>query len=350
MNQENLSPNTQAVLLLTAPLTSAGGAGSIQPLTPTEYKAVGKALVAVGKQPRDLIESPNAELLDACRRIVGGDKLTALLGRGLALAKAVERWKSLSIWVVCRSDEGYPKRLKARLRSDAPPLLYGRGNVRLLDEGGLAVVGSRHVDDELIAYTEDVGSKVTGAGKAIISGGARGIDQAAMRGALMVGGRVVGVLADSLERAVLNRDYQRFMEDQQLVLVSPYDPAAGFNVGNAMRRNKYIYALSDAALVVCSDLEKGGTWAGAVEQLQTLHFVPVFVKAEGSSSPGLDALRRKGARDWPVGMSIDDLAGFLEEIVRAEAVVTSEREETGLLVREDEGEEPQQTSFLGGTV
>jgi DNA processing protein len=84
-----------------------------------------------------------------------------------------------------------------------------------------------------------------------------------------------------------------------LVLMSPYDPNAGFNVGHAMQRNKLIYALADAALVVSSDLGKGGTWAGAVEQLDKLRFVPVFVPSTGESSPGITALRQKGALLWP---------------------------------------------------
>jgi len=48
------------------------------------------------------------------------------------------------------ADASYPKRLKTRLKEDAPPVLYGCGDVALLENGGLAVVGSRHVDDELI--------------------------------------------------------------------------------------------------------------------------------------------------------------------------------------------------------
>jgi DNA processing protein len=66
-----------------------------------------------------------------------------------------------------------------------------------------------------------------------------------------------------------------------------------------MRRNKLIYALADAALVVNSDFEKGGTWAGATEQLDRLRMVPVYVRSTGANSPGIDALRRKGASDWP---------------------------------------------------
>ena len=83
------------------------------------------------------------------------------------------------------------------------------------------------------------------------------------------------------------------------MLISPYDPSAGFNVGNAMQRNKLIYALADASLVVSSDLNKGGTWAGASEQLDKLKLVPVYVRSTGELSSGLDALRKKGAIPWP---------------------------------------------------
>ena len=46
------------------------------------------------------------------------------------------------------------------------------------------------------------------------------------------------------------------LQEERLVLISACDPKSGFNVGNAMQRNKYIYALSDAALVVNSDFKK----------------------------------------------------------------------------------------------
>ena len=152
--------------------------------------------------------------------------------------------------------------------------------------GGLAVVGSRQVDDALVEYTEGIGRLVAKARRTLVSGGARGIDQAAMRGALEAGGKVAGVLADSLERTAMNREHRNLLMDGQLVLISPYDPSAGFNVGNAMQRNKLIYALADAALVVSSDYEKGGTWAGAVEQLEKLQLVPVYVRLERGNREG----------------------------------------------------------------
>jgi predicted Rossmann fold nucleotide-binding protein DprA/Smf involved in DNA uptake len=120
-----------------------------------------------------------------------------------------------------------------------------------------------------------------------------------MHGALAGRGRSVGVLADSLERAVVSRDHRGHLLDGRLTLISAYDPAAGFNVGHAMQRNKAIYALADAALVVNADLGNGGTWAGAVEQLQRLHFVRLYVRSAGELGEGLEGLIRLGARRWP---------------------------------------------------
>ena len=78
-----------------------------------------------------------------------------------------------------------------------------------------------------------------------------------------------------------------------------------------MQRNKLIYALADAALVVNADYEKGGTWTGAVEQLDRLHFVPVFVRSNGITGKALDALQRKGALPWPNPATPDEFAEAL---------------------------------------
>lgn len=294
-----LSPNTQAILLLTAPLIAGRGASTPDLLTPGEYKRLARHLREIQRQPADLVSQDAGEVLRTCQPVIDESRLQRLLGRGFLLSQVVERWQARAIWVVSRADADYPRRLKARLREDAPAVLYGCGDVSLLETGGLAVVGSRHVDDALIDYTMAVGQLAARAGKTLVSGGAKGIDQAAMRGALEVGGRVCGVLADSLEKTTMNREHRNLLLEGQLTLISPYDPSAGFNVGNAMQRNKLIYALADASLVVSSDVGKGGTWAGAIEQLDKLKFVPVYVRSTGESSAGLDALRKKGALAWP---------------------------------------------------
>jgi DNA processing protein len=303
-----LSPNTQAILLLTAPLIAGRGTASSDLLSPGEYKRLARHLREIQRQPADLVSPDAAEMLRACQPVIDENRLQKLLGRGFLLSQVIERWQARAIWVVSRADADYPRRLKVRLREDAPAVIYGCGDISLLDSGGLAVVGSRHVDDSLIDYTMAVGRLAARAGRTLVSGGAKGIDQAAMRGALEAGGKACGVLADSLEKTTMNREHRNLLLDGQLVLISPYDPSAGFNVGNAMQRNKLIYAFADTSLVVSSDLNKGGTWAGAVEQLDKLKFVPVFVRSTGESSAGLDALRKKGALPWPNPQDVDSFA------------------------------------------
>src|ERR1039458_3546598 len=110
-----------------------------------------------------------------------------------------QRTREEAAWILSRADPEYPKKMKDRLKEDAPAVLYGCGQPTLLESGGLAVVGSRHVDEALIEYSEAVGRHCALAKKNVISGAAPGIDRAAMRGALQAGGRATGVLADSLE-------------------------------------------------------------------------------------------------------------------------------------------------------
>jgi DNA processing protein len=300
-----LSPNTQAILLLTAPLIAGRGTASSDLLSPGEYKRLARHLREIQRQPADLLSPDAAEILRACQPVIDESRLQKLMGRGFLLSQVIERWQARAIWVVSRADAEYPRCLKAHLREDAPAVLYGCGDIALLETGGLAVVGSRYVDDTLIDYTMAIGRLAARADRTLVSGGAKGIDQAAMHGALEGGGKVCGVLADSLEKTTMNREYRNLLLDGQLVLISPYDPSAGFNVGNAMQRNKLIYALADASLVVSSDLNKGGTWAGAVEQLDKLKFIPVFIRSTGESSAGLDGLRKKGALPWPNPQDVD---------------------------------------------
>jgi predicted Rossmann fold nucleotide-binding protein DprA/Smf involved in DNA uptake len=115
-----------------------------------------------------------------------------------------------------------------------------------------------------------------------------------MNAALEEGGVAVGVLADSLVRAVRDGDVRRAIADERLCFITPYKPTAGFSVASAMGRNKLIYALSQATLVVAADVETGGTWEGAVESLRK-EYAPVLVWTGAGAGPGNEALVRRGA-------------------------------------------------------
>jgi predicted Rossmann fold nucleotide-binding protein DprA/Smf involved in DNA uptake len=307
----SILPNTQAILLLTAPLLAGRGEPSPDLLLPSEYNRLERLLIEKQQQPADLLTPDSQELLKECQHLIDSNRLKRLLDRGFLLSQVIEHWQTRAIWVMSRTDAEYPRQLKTRLKDDAPPILYGCGEATILETGGLAVVGSRYVDDTLVEYTEGIGQLVAKARRTLISGGARGIDKAAMRGALEGAGKVVGILADSLEQAALNRENRDLLMDGQLVLISPYDPIAGFNVGHAMQRNKLIYALADAALVVSAEYKQGGTWAGAIEQLQKRRLVPVYVRSNGKVGRGLEALQSMGALPWPNPDTPEALAELL---------------------------------------
>lgn len=301
----SVSSNTQAILLLTAPLLVGRGGYSSELLSLGEFNRLAQALHDNQREPADLLGPEANEIVAQIRGLIDSKRIMRLLGRGFLLSQAIERWQSPSIWVISRVDNSYPDRIKVRLKDAAPAIFYGCGDATILESGGLAIVGSRHIDKALVEYTESIGKLAAKAAKTVVSGGARGVDQAAMRGALQSGGRVVGALADSLERLVLARDNREFFINEQLVLISAYDPTAGFDVGHAMQRNKIIYALADAALIVSSDYESGGTWAGAIEQLEKLRLVPIYVRSNEDMGKGLKALIRKGALQWPNPTSSD---------------------------------------------
>ena len=320
-----VSDNTKAILLLTAPLIVGKGGDSVKPLTLAEYNKLARGLSEAGRQPADLLETEPSEALPGGHPGLDPRRIRQLIERGFLLSQALERWQARAIWVVSRADAGYPQRLKSRLGAKAPAVLYGCGREELLEQGGLAVVGSRHTSQELLEYAEGLGRLAAAADCAIISGGAKGVDAAAMRGALQEPGGVVGVLTGELESGALNPEYREPLGNGQLALISPYDPKTRFNVGNAMQRNKLIYALADAGLVVDSDDGKGGTWNGAVEQLDKLRLAPIYARAEGPLGAGLKGLLRKGALPWPNPANVDDFRAARSAWQLPDATAASEQ-------------------------
>lgn len=174
-------------------------------------------------------------------------------------------------------------------------MLYVAGPAGLLERRGVAVVGSRNVADEGAAVAQAAARAVAARGDTLVSGGAKGVDQLAMGAAIQAGAHAVGVLADALARRLRDPGVRRAISGEQLCLVTPSQPTAGFSVASAMGRNKVIYALADVTLVVAADAGRGGAWEGAVESLRR-GFGPVAVWSGQGGGAGNDLLIGRGAR------------------------------------------------------
>ena len=339
-----LSDNTQAVLLLTSPLlaTGAGPTTKAKVLTAGEYSHLAQKLVQAGHKPADLLGGSRDAVLGSASTDLDPARLNLLLSRGFQLGQALEYWANRSITVIGRADDVYPRLYKQRLRHQAPPLLYACGNLELFHCPALAVVGSRNTPESLLQETAQSGALSAAAEVVIASGAAKGVDEAAMLGALQAGGSAIGVVADSLEKMAAKPIWRQASIDRRLLLLSAEAPSARFQVWRAMARNKLIYALADAALVMSSAKGSGGTWEGAKEQLTKLRYCPIHVVEDPRGGEGLPALRKMGAMLWPYPNTPTQLkttlkgeqAGILAkdhlDLVRTEAKDAAEEQESFL--------------------
>ncbi len=287
------SPDSLTLLLLCSQLGLDDD--SVKPLTLREWNPLVRKMQAASLRPSDLMkfsaEDIQARLdLDTQYAI----RITELLSRNIQ--SNLSRLASLGIFPLTRADSDYPEKYRSRLKDSAPAVLFYAGEKALLGQPGIAVVGSRHLDEAGQECARFVGNACGLSGQVLYSGGARGVDTLSMESALEARGTAVSVLADSLEKQV--KVQKEALSRGDLCLVTPYSPSAGFSVGAAMGRNRLIYCLADYAIVVASDAETGGTWAGATETLKN-KWVPVFVLEHAHMPEGNKLLLQKGALPFP---------------------------------------------------
>jgi len=291
----SISADTKSILLLCGVL---GKSARARILTQSEYTVLVRHLIKTGLRPGDLLEASDLTQIALGARI-DPDRFSNLLSRGVQLGFALEEWERNGIWVVSRGEQEYPERMKKHLGEKAPPLLFCIGNPDLLAGGGVAVVGSRNVDEKGKLFARRVAKQCALENLPVVSGGARGVDQTAMLACIESGGDCIGIVSDSLLRHSLEHNARKAISDGRLLLLSPYHPEAGFSVGNAMARNKLIYAMAQYAVVVSAETGKGGTWTGAREELARSIHRQVFVRIEEGVPTGNRTLIELGAEKWP---------------------------------------------------
>jgi DNA processing protein len=155
-------------------------------------------------------------------------------------------------------DENYPSRLKNC--SDAPVVLYFKGDANLNDQRIISVVGTRNatnygkdICDELIRSFSEKGYRIL-----VISGLAYGIDIQAHKACLKYNVPTIGVFAhglDTIYPAIHAPVASKMLENGGLV--SDFISETKIERQNFLRRNRIIAGLADATVIVES-AEKGG--------------------------------------------------------------------------------------------
>lgn len=218
----------------------------------------------------------------------------------------------LSITILCLEDDDYPAALKTIY--DPPPVLYIRGAIEESDAVAMAIVGSRHCTHYGMEQAERFGQLLGRAGFCVVSGGARGIDTAAHRGALAAGGRTVAVMGCGLAMSYPPENEKLFEQIVSLgrgAVVSELPMGVGVVGQNFPRRNRIISGLSLGTLIVEAARRSGALITGrdAAEQGREVFAVPGRV--DSPLSAGTNDLIRSGAT---LVQGLDDILQQLGEV------------------------------------
>ena len=229
------------------------------------------------------------------------------------LSLAAER----GVEILAAGDERFPAALKTIY--DCPPVLYVRGRLERADAVAVGIVGARRCTYYGLEQGERFGQLLGRAGFTVVSGGARGIDAAAHRGALAVGARTIAVMGCGLCQTYPRENaglFEQILADGRGAVVSELPMRTGIRAGNFHSRNRIISGLSLGVLVVEAARRSGTliTAREAVEQGRPVFAIPGRI--DSPMSEGTNDLIRKGVT--LVGR-LDDILDELGEVGEAMA-------------------------------
>ena len=202
------------------------------------------------------------------------DEMLALADKAL-VSNYFKNLQDKEVVVLTKYDDEYPDKL--RYLSDSPFFLFCKGDLSLLNQPSIAVVGTRKPS----GYGQMVTNKIVGdlatAGLVIISGLAYGLDSVAHRKTLEVGGRTIAVLGSGFNK-IYPTEHESLADEiaRTGLLVSEYPMSKIATKYTFPQRNRIISGLSDGVLITEASFKSGTilTKDYALEQGKNIYAVP----------------------------------------------------------------------------
>jgi len=207
------------------------------------------------------------------------------------------------------NNEIYPTKLKEI--KNPPKSLFLRGNLELLKNNSIAIVGSRECTSYGFYKAYEIAKELSKKGICVISGLALGIDTAAHLGAMHQKGKTIAVLGTGLNNIYPkeNEMLAASIIKNEGLIISEYELYEERRSENFPKRNRIMSGLSDGLLVVEARKKSGTliTVRYAKEQGKKTFSLPGNVDIINSS--GTNELIKKGAR------LVTDAKDILDEFV-----------------------------------
>jgi len=206
------------------------------------------------------------------------------------------------------TDSRYPLNLKQIF--DPPLVLFAQGNIALLNQQQIAMVGSRDASINGRDNAFEFAQKLAQAGLVITSGLALGIDGAAHKGTLSVKGKTIAVVATGLDQVypARHRLLAKNILDNYGAIISEFAPGTPPKPGYFPKRNRIISGLSLGVLVVEATIKSGSlvTARCAIEQNREVFAIPSTIN--NPQAKGCHWLIKQGAK------LVDNVADIVDEI------------------------------------
>ena len=254
-------------------LTSTLGDPERKPLTVAQFRNLAKR---AGEGNRDMsdrdLEPDDLVALGYDRAMA--ERIFGLLSGTNTLREYLRRAESCGCYPITRINPLYPQLVRRRLGLDSPGVLWAKGDSSLLNRPTVAVIGSRDLREGNRRFAEEAGRQIAKQGYVLVSGNARGADKAAQNACLEAGGKVISVVADSLQK-------QEMQENMLYLSLEDFDRA--FSPQRALHRNHVIHSIASLTVAAQCTLGKGGTWEGILANLKN-GWNPVCIFADGSDA------------------------------------------------------------------
>jgi len=239
------------------------------------------------------------------------------------LHTSFEHLEAERVKIVGLDDEKYPKDVLRLMNGDSPIALFCRGNLRLLNNKGVSIVGTRDVDNFVVMLTKEIAKSLAHGGYNVTSGYAKGVDTSAHIGALEAEGTTTMILSFGVNHISIKRELKDLDWEKNGLFVTQFAPYEKFTGQNAMARNKLVCAMSKAVVVMQSGPERNGEgkMSGTFDAGKTAlgMNIPVFVLSPKivSQARGNYDLIRLGGIEFENGNQIIE---YLEKLGKEDTV------------------------------
>ncbi len=257
-------------------LSSQLGDPDRHPLTGPQLRALAQRVSLAEREVADRRLQPQDLIALGYNREMA-QRIVLLFADTELLEHYLRRGQKAGCVALSRVSDGYPDTVHNRLNTDAPGCLWAKGELHLLQQPAVALVGSRDIGEENLRFAREVGRQAARQGFVLVSGNARGADRAAQEGCREEGGSVICVVADELER---------HSEKENVLYLSEDGFDLPFSNQRALSRNRVIHCMGLRTFVAQSDCKKGGTWDGTVKNLR-FGWSPVYCFDDGSQAAQL---------------------------------------------------------------